>query len=97
MHGRRDNLTQKGDNSHIIRVAPGKTPILRCYKCQVSFEVDRDLDEANPALEAFAAAHQPHGQLFVGTNDEHGKFQAMEGPGDFRVGSPREYLHGSNR
>jgi hypothetical protein len=37
----------------------------------------------HPALLKFAATHQPHGQMFVGTLDDGGKFQAIEGPGEF--------------
>jgi len=86
-------LTKKdADSVTFIQVEPGKTPILRCYKCQLSFEIDRDLDEPNPALEAFSSTHLPHGQLFIGVNDEHGKFQAIDGPGF--VGDPKDYIHG---
>ena len=77
----------------IYRVAPGETLVLRCYKCQVSIDVVDDPTIEHPELEAFAATHQPHGQLFVGTNDANGKFQAIEGPGDFHVGGAREHLH----
>ena len=86
-------MTQNGtDSVTVIQVASEKIPILRCYKCQVSFEIDRDLDEPNPALEAFSALHLPHGQLFIGVNDEHGKFQAIDGPGF--IGDPKDYIHG---
>jgi hypothetical protein len=56
----------------------------------VSFEIDRDLDEPNPALEKFSATHLPHGQLFIGVNDDDGKFQAIDGPGF--VGDPKDYI-----
>ena len=81
------------DSVTVIKVEPGKTPILKCYKCQLSFEVDRDLDEPNPALEAFSALHLPHGQLFIGVLDENGKFKAIEGPATF-IGDPKDYIHG---
>lgn len=64
-------------------MAPGEKLVLRCYKCQVSIDVVNDPTIEHPALLEFAATHQPHGQLFVGTNDENGKFQAIEGPGEF--------------
>lgn len=79
----------------VIKVEPGKTPILRCYKCQVSFEVNRDLDEVNQDLEDFSAAHLLHGQLFIGVNDENGKFQAIDGPGF--IGNPKYYTDDTSR
>jgi hypothetical protein len=81
-----------GDSVTVIKVAPERTPILKCYKCQLSFEIDRDPAKPNPALEAFSALHLPHGQLFIGTLDENGKFKAIDGPGF--IGDPKDYIHG---
>jgi hypothetical protein len=76
-------LTRINDNSGIYKVDPGKKLVLRCYKCQVSVDVVNDPTIEHPALLKFVATHQPHGQMFVGTVDDGGKFQAIEGPGEF--------------
>lgn len=93
----RSRLIERNKGSGVYQASPNETLVLRCYKCQVSFEVDSKL-KVNPALEEFSATHQPHGQLFIGTNDENGKFQGVFGPGEFHLGGAKDQIRaGSNR